>query len=402
MKSAPIPTNEVERLQALEALEILDTDREEDYDELVQLAAHICEIDAAHISLIDKNRQWIKARVGTLSANVDRNIAFCSHTILETDALVVEDVFSDERFFDNPFVTQNPGLRFYAGIPLVTSEGYGVGSLCVLDVKPRKLRDDQIKALHVLSKQVMKQMELRKALRIVNHQRQKLEELNETNARLLSIIGHDVRTPLATLASLLDLTDKGLLSQEESTMVSSRIKSTLRLAESLLRDLLQWASAQQESITLKLENILLKELVDKLVVDSKHEFADKSNEFINAIHPDLTVTTEVNIISFVLRNLVLNANKFTEKGMVKVTTSANQNELFINVIDTGAGIDPVRVQRIFDWKNRQSTEGTRGEKGSGLALLLANDLLKKVHGRLQVSSRLNEGSTFTLVLPFSQ
>lgn len=185
-------------------------------------------------------------------------------------------------------------------------------------------------------------------------------------------------------------------------MVSSRIKSTLRLAESLLRDLLQWASAQQESSTLKLENILLKELVDKLVVDSKHEFADKSNEFINAIHPDLTVTTEVNIISFVLRNLVLNANKFTEKGTVKVVTSSNQNELFINVMDTGAGIDPVRVQRMFDWKNRQSTEGTRGEKGSGLALLLANDLLRKVHGRLQVSSRLNEGSTFTLVLPFSQ
>ncbi|MCZ8216260.1 MAG: GAF domain-containing protein, partial [Cyclobacteriaceae bacterium] len=215
MIKAPVPVNEEARLLALNELSILNTAPEQEYDELVQLAAYICEMEAAQISLIDKDRQWIKSSVGNLSKTVDRDIAFCSHTILQTDALVIEDASLDNRFFDNPFVTEHPGLRFYAGIPLITSDGHGIGSLCVLDIKPRKLRPAQLKALHVLGKQVIKQMELRKALSIIQKQNEKLDDLNKMNLRLISIIGHDVRSPLSSLASLLDLADRGLLSKTE-------------------------------------------------------------------------------------------------------------------------------------------------------------------------------------------
>lgn len=399
MVTAPIPEYEEARLKALDELAILNTDPEIEYDELVQLAAYICEMDAAQISLIDKDRQWIKSSVGNLSDNADRNIAFCAHTILETDALIIEDATLDYRFYDNPFVTQSPGLRFYVGIPLITSEGYGVGSLCVLDVKPRKLRDEQLKALRVLGKQVMKQMELKKAFNTIQKQHQKLEDLNKTNLRLFSIIGHDVRSPLASLASLLDLTERGLLSKEEEHQVFSQLKSTLKTAESLLKDLLQWASSLQDSNNLVLEDIRLSDILLSIERDYSHDFSTKQNKIVRDISSTPLVYFEKNVLQFVIRNLLLNANKFTEGGVIEVKGEVADNNIRISVEDNGIGIEPTHLKNIFDWKKRKSTIGTKGEQGTGLALLLAKDLLGKLGAKLEVSSELGKGSTFTIVLP---
>lgn len=399
MIKAPVPVNEEARLQALTELSILNTAPEEEYDELVQLAAYICEMDAAQISLVDKNRQWIKSSVGNLSKTASRDIAFCAHTILETDALIIEDTSLDTRFFDNPFVTEDPGLRFYAGIPLITSDGYGIGSLCVLDIKPRKLRPGQIKALHVLGKQVIKQMELRKALSIIQKQNEKLDDLNKMNLRLISIIGHDVRSPLSSLAALLDLAERGLLSKVEEQQVFAQLKSTLGTAASLLKDLLQWASSLQDSTNLVLEEISLFEIVTTIEGDYKQDFKTKNNQVLNNIPASLKVYSERNIIQFVLRNLLLNANKFTDNGQVEINATQKQDKICLSVADDGLGMSDDQLKNIFDWRNRKSTIGTRGEKGSGLALLLAHDLLGKLGGALEVESKPGKGSTFTIVLP---
>lgn len=399
MIKAPVPVNEEARLLALNELSILNTAPEQEYDELVQLAAYICEMEAAQISLIDKDRQWIKSSVGNLSKTIDRDIAFCSHTILQTDALVIEDASLDNRFFDNPFVTEHPGLRFYAGIPLITSDGHGIGSLCVLDIKPRKLRAAQLKALHVLGKQVIKQMELRKALSTIQKQHEKLDDLNKMNLRLISIIGHDVRSPLSSLASLLDLAERGLLSKTEEQQVFGQLKSTLITATSLLKDLLQWASSLQGSTNLVLEEISLFEVLATIEADYKRDFSSKGNEIRNNIPASLTVHSEKNIIQFVLRNLLLNANKFTEGGLVELSAIVKQETISLSVTDDGLGIAEHQLKNMFDWRNRKSSIGTRGEKGSGLALLLAHDLLGKIGGALEVESKLGKGSTFTIVLP---
>lgn len=399
MTIAQIPANEEARLKALDDFSILDTDPEVAYDELVQLAAYICGMDAAQISLIDKDRQWIKSSVGNLSQTVDRNIAFCSHTILQTDALVVEDTSLDNRFLDNPFVTQDPGLRFYAGIPLITSEGFGVGSLCVLDIKPRKLSAEQLKALQVLGKQVMKQMELRKAFNTISEQHEKLDDLNKISLRLLSIIGHDLRAPLASLTSLLDLTERGLLSKEEEQEIFGQLKSTLKTAESLLKDLLQWASSLQDSNNLILEAVSLSEMLIKFEQEYNHDFIRKGNRIDKQIPHTLMVHAEKNIIQFVFRNLLLNANKFTEKGLISISSKVTHDSIRLSVQDSGIGIEQAQINGMFDWKNRKSTIGTQGEKGSGLALLLVHDLLGKLNGKLEVNSELGKGSNFTVVLP---
>jgi len=162
--SAEIPVDEVQRLRALREYRVLDTPAEQAFDDLVTLAAHICHAPIALVSLVDEDRQWFKARIGVEASQTSRDIAFCSHTILNRDELfVVSDAHDDQRFCSNPMVTGAQGIRFYAGAPLVNSDGHAVGALCVKDIVPRELDAAQRQALKALGRQAIALLELRRA-----------------------------------------------------------------------------------------------------------------------------------------------------------------------------------------------------------------------------------------------
>ena len=163
-QSAPYPEDEVQRLQALSSYQVLDTPPELAFDDLTWLASHNCHTPIALISLIDDHRQWFKSKVGLSAGETPREMAFCAHCILQSDLMVVPDTLNDPRFADNLLVTQEPNIRFYAGCPLTTPEGHNLGSLCVIDQRPRKLTKNQMKSLQALSRQVMAQLELRRQL----------------------------------------------------------------------------------------------------------------------------------------------------------------------------------------------------------------------------------------------
>jgi GAF domain-containing protein len=162
MPAAPVPENEAARLETLRQYEILDTDPEESFNDLTRLAAYICNTPIALISLIDAHRQWFKSRVGLSERETSRDVSFCAHAILQDGPCIVRDALDDERFRTNPMVTSDPYIRFYAGSPLMSPEGFKIGTLCVIDDKPRDLTPEQIAALRILSNQVITQLELRR------------------------------------------------------------------------------------------------------------------------------------------------------------------------------------------------------------------------------------------------
>ncbi len=177
---APLPADEDERIEELRDYHILDTGAEAEYDDLVHLASQICGTPIAVVSLVDTQRQYFKARIGLDATETPRDVAFCAHAILKPELMIVPDAMKDERFADNPLVTSDPNIRFYAGTPLVTPKGHSMGTLCVIDRVPRALDESQQEALQVLGRQVVKLMQLRRAKDEAEHAHKAQCELLES------------------------------------------------------------------------------------------------------------------------------------------------------------------------------------------------------------------------------
>jgi GAF domain-containing protein len=188
---APIPANETIRLKVLWQYDVLDTVPEEVFDDLAELAARICESPIGLISLVDKERQWFKAKVGLSVSETARDISFCGHAINQSDLFIVPDAAKDDRFANNPLVTSDPKIRFYAGAPLITPDGYALGTLCVIDNVPRQLRRDQEQALRLLARHVVTQLELRRrSLELAAAQRERQQaqvELEKARSELAAV-----------------------------------------------------------------------------------------------------------------------------------------------------------------------------------------------------------------------
>lgn len=164
-KSYPIPHNETSRLKALQEYKVMDTLPEQAYDNFTKLASMICNTPIALITLLDEERQWFKSRIGLERSEIPRESAICNHTIVMPDnILIISDTTHDPRFVNNPLVALEPNIRFYAGVSLVTSSGEALGTICVMDDKPRSITQEQLDALEVLSHEVMGQFELRRSI----------------------------------------------------------------------------------------------------------------------------------------------------------------------------------------------------------------------------------------------
>lgn len=179
--SYPVPGNETERLAAVHSLNILDTASDVAYDEISELAAQICGCPVAYVSFMDDDRLWLKAKYGLPPdfRQCPREIAFCTTTVCGTDLVIAPDLRQDSRFSQLPFVTQEPHFKFYCGMPLVTDEGYALGTLCVMDFEPHHLTFEQTESLRRLSRQVMTLLELRRKLLELD---QAITQLDHTRA----------------------------------------------------------------------------------------------------------------------------------------------------------------------------------------------------------------------------
>jgi len=193
-----IQNNDAARVAVLQKYDILDTEPEKAFDDLALLASYVCKTPIAMISLVDEDRQWFKSKVGVSISETPRDIAFCSVAIQQPDVFVVPDTLRDERFRNNPLVIYDPRIRFYAGAPLITEEGYALGTLCVVDRTPRDFTADQGEALKALSRLVLAQLEFRRNLALLKealndrtkeeHEREReLKKLQEKLVRVLQL-----------------------------------------------------------------------------------------------------------------------------------------------------------------------------------------------------------------------
>ncbi len=246
---ALLPPNETQRLEALRQYAVLDTSAEPAFDELAQLAAHICQTPIALVVLVDETRQWFKAKVGMQVEETSRDIGFCAHTILNSsEVLEVRDASLDPRFFDDPLVTSDSHIRFYAGVPLVTADGHALGSLCVIDRKPQVLTAEQLTALRTLGRQTIAQLELRRHAGELTKQvtenlrtgallQQRLDELSASKQetdRLLAL-GKKSRRALLSVLEDEQLTGRNLRASEAS-LASAQQRAKIGSWELMLAD----------------------------------------------------------------------------------------------------------------------------------------------------------------------
>jgi two-component system, sensor histidine kinase len=192
---------EVERLKSLDSYELLDTEVDPILDSITNLVSILCDTPICLISLVDKHRQWFKSRVGLEAKETSRDLAFCHYAIQDENLMEVEDAWTDSRFKDNPLVTGDPNIRFYAGMPLINADGYALGTLCVIDRKPRQLTENQRKTLNVFGKFVITYFD--KEL-----QEKKTSQGMKIKEELLSLVSKEMREPMNNIMGMLDLIDK--------------------------------------------------------------------------------------------------------------------------------------------------------------------------------------------------
>ena len=396
MKAAPLPQNEDERLAELLSYDVLDTEAEQLFDDLTALASQICETPIALISLIDPNRQWFKSRVGLDAEETSRDIAFCSHAILQSDVFEIPNATLDPRFHDNPLVTGAPDIRFYAGAPLITPSGHAIGTLCAIDSKPRKLTETQKASLQTLSKSVVAHLELKRKNR-------ELERTSQFKSDFLSYVSHEIRTPLNAINTFSQLLEgeaqKLNLPSSFTTPLSHVSQSGERLLE-IVNSVLDIKQIEAGKMRVMPRAVNTKDFFTHLFSLTKIRAEDSGIVFSTSIDdavPDSLFFDDTKFGQVAL-NLLSNAIKFTNHGKsVKAQVKYKSGKVIFNVIDQGIGMSDDDQKRLFTPFERM--ENARQISGTGLGLNISKRLVELMDGSIRVSSKLNHGTRISVTLP---
>lgn len=399
VSSVPILTDELERLEALYEYDLLDTEAEQRFDDLTQLASFICGTPVALVSLVDKERQWFKSKVGIDASEIPREYAFCAHAIAQPEQLlVVPDAQKDPRFAQNPLVTGPTNVRFYAGAPLVTEDGYALGTLCVIDNQPRELTSEQLQALSAVRRQVLAQIELSRNLLDLNRANIELTRLNQTKNDFLHMAAHDLKNPLSAVMGYAEELQEDSPCEEAQEMGQQIYRASRHMYE-LVTNLLDVNTIEsQHEQELELKALDLTDLFQHIEQHyQKRALAKQLNLQVNLAADASVIMANEFALQQVLDNLVSNAIKYSPaEREVHLLSLATEEYVEVVVRDFGPGFSEEDKAHLFQKFTRLSAKPTGGEHSSGLGLFIVKRLVDAMHAEIECDSALGQGTSFIL------
>lgn len=386
MKVARIPKNEDERLKVLKKYSILDSLPEEEYDAITKIASSICDTPIALVFIIDEKRQWFKSNHGMETKETHRDLAFCAHSILNPNEIFeVEDATKDERFFDNPLTTDAPNVIFYAGAPLNTSEGYPLGTLCVIDNKPKKLNDTQKEALNLLANQVVRLFELRKSNAKLKSANKDIVKLNDRLNNFAFRLTHDLKSPINNINFLIDVLKEDhfeLFKETQAENYFNLIADRISYMDNLINDIIAYSKVTNKNIVFNAFNIenLIKGIIKNIDIENKIDFIPEN------LDTDI-FSSKIGLLQ-VFQNLISNSKKFTdeEKVIIKISFSEDTQNYNFVYEDNGPGIPKKywkKVFEMFETLHKNSNNNT----GVGLSTVKSN--IERLGGSITLSNRID-------------
>lgn len=397
---------EEQRVAALRSYGILDTPREDEFDEIVRVVSALCGTPISVINLIDRDRQWFKAEVGLGMRETPLPASICAHAILQPDLFIVPDTLRDARFADNPLVTGNPHLRFYAGALLETPDGLPLGTICVLDYEPRELDENQKALLRLMAQQIMKLFELRR----LNAQERSARERAETDARtigtklsdvareaelreqFIAVLGHDLRNPLASIQAGAHLVKRGKLDLDEMLRLTH---GSIARMSALIDNILDFARGRLgDGIDLTQSDVPLEPVLRQVVDELRTASPDR--EILARIALDGNVRCDPGRIGQLLSNLLGNALTHGAGAPVEVAAVITDGTFELTVSNSGAPIPAAALPKLFEPFFRG--EGRGNEQGLGLGLYICAEIAR-AHGGTLVATSTPERTTFLFRMP---
>ncbi len=421
MQSADLPANESDRLTTLRALEVLDSGPEEEFDALIKVASLVCGVPVSLISLIDTERQWFKANIGLPGVTeTPRDIAFCAHAILDDGLFEVPDASLDARFADNPLVLSQPDIRFYAGAPIVMADGSRIGTLCVIDRKPRELDDTKREILKNLAIAAAHALEGRRAIRalqkitenlaanevLLKEARDSAQTANIAKSRFLATMSHEIRTPMNGVLGMAQLLVMPNLAEKERLGYAHTILNSGHTLLALLNDILDLSKIEAGKFQFDATEFepaqLLGEVCKLFSGSAKAKGLGLDSRWIGTSTPHFL--GDAHRLRQMLSNLVGNAIKFTHSGHVHIECRAIESGktaalLEFSVSDSGIGIPIEKQGLLFKPFSQADDSTTREFGGSGLGLSLVSNLAKAMGGSVGVSSEPGDGARFWFRVP---
>jgi signal transduction histidine kinase len=398
MKAA-MPDDEPARIAALHDANVLDTEPEQDFDDIAVLASEICGTPMGLVSLVDSDRQWSKAKIGVDVEQTDRDTAFCAHAVTGHELLEVPDTTSDARFADNPDVAGGANYRFYAGAPVILDGTHAVGTVCVIDRVPRALTATQRRGLRSLARHAAVQLELRRYARRAGEIADRLRQLDRMKDSFLATVSHELRTPLSSIRGYLEI----LLDDEFDAETSRRFLAIMqRNSDRLLRlidDLLLVARLSEDGMRLEFAEVDLAELAHQVTSACRPLAEHRQVKLRDRTESPVPARGDAKRLAQALNHLVVNAIKFTEPGGEITIDTSDTGEPELIIGDTGAGIPAADLPHLFDRFFRSAAADSMAAQGPGLGLAIVRSIIDAHHGSIHVDSEPGIGTTVRLTLP---